>query len=178
MPMTPRFREMPAPELSNRALILVTGSGQDQIGDLVRVGKQGDVARFQLNRLRLHPVREEALQFRGRGPILRRNGVPGRLSLPCRVRGLRSEQRSGDPPLYREEDARSYRIEVTSEVPEERRFAQLCVAFRFDEAGTSWRRRERGGQGGIILAGIGRAGGDVDEGGDFGIDASLADHRA
>jgi hypothetical protein len=41
--------------------ILLTGSGQDQISDLLRVGKQGDVARCQLNRLCLHSVREEAL---------------------------------------------------------------------------------------------------------------------
>ena len=46
------------------------------------------------------------------------------------------------------------------------------------DTGVFSRAAEQGGQGAIVLARIGRACGDVDQGGDFGIDAGFADHGA
>src|ERR1700735_1995295 len=91
------------------------------------------------------------------------------------MRGLSTQQRLVERLLYGIERASARHGQVSGEVSQERRLGQPSLVTVEDDAGRGGRRgialRERS----VIFAGVWGPGGNVDEGGDVGMEASFRD---
>src|SRR5712675_1527869 len=127
---------------------------------------------------RVHPLREEALKLRVDRAVLPGYGVPRWLGPPRRGGRLLARESNDVGGLCRVQPARRSRLDSVGEVVHERRFAQLSEPIRDDDTGTGRWRGESLRQSGEVLTGVRCARRYVDQRGDVGITANLADDSA
>jgi len=158
--------------------LLLSGRFQYQVRNRIGLRYERNVACFDLDRLRAHALRHEALQVRVDSPVFRRDGVPARLRSPCRVGGLVVEQRPFERNLDGVENPRSIGGQVAGEVAQKCLLTQPSLVVGEDDAGGGRWCWKALGQGRVVFVRIGRARRDVNDGRNLGIDAGLGEDHA
>src|SRR6266478_5767882 len=141
-----------------------SGGFQDQLGDLVGMRDQREMARLHFDGLGAHALGHEAFEIGIDRPVFRGNGIETRLRPPGRMCGLAREQSLLERLLDRIEDLRLRFRQVAREIVQERGLVETpFIAVEDDPGGGGWRRKCLG-QRRVILARIRRPRRHIDKG--------------
>src|SRR5882724_1928214 len=79
--------------IAETPLCAIACGQQDEIGDLLRFGNEGDVTGVDFDRPGFHSIGKETLQFRRGRLVLLRDRIEGRFGFPRSNRGSGGEER-------------------------------------------------------------------------------------
>src|SRR5271166_251991 len=148
------FRWRPTPVLRLTTRSRTAGGLQDEVGDLLRMRDERQMARFHLDRSRAHAFGHEPLEIGIDRPILRRNRIEARLRTPGGVLGLAGQKPLVKRFLDRIERPRPGLGQVAREIVHERSLGQSSFVAVEDDARRGGRRGERLGPRRIVLSRI------------------------